>query len=107
MDMSRYKLLLTLDDVEAVNLKALCAKFGGSPQVQIRRLIQNAIEKEIGGYKSKENNEQVCEAEGLKVAKINGVFYCLYEGTGDELNWKWPLDDIKKGIKIFKKSSKK
>ena len=111
---------LTLTDQEALNLEVLCAKYGGSFQIQIRRLIGNAFEKEYGSYKATPDNkikimkeqepevdltdEQTCEQIGGQCIKKQGVPYCLIKNeSGVGFDWSWPLDDITNGRKIIKR----
>ena len=102
---------LTLTDQEALNLEVLCAKYGGSFQMQIRRLIGNAFEKEYGSYKSTSDNkikvmkepeveltnEQECEKLGGTCIRKQGVMTCHTFDQYSGRSWDWPLDDIKNG----------
>ena len=46
-------------------------------------------------------NEQFCEQKGGMCIKKNGVPYCFIKGTGGNLDWSWPLHDIKDGYKKY------
>lgn len=108
------RIYLSLNDKEELMLETLTQKYNGKVQEYIRFLIMRAFEREVGGYKATSENrikeprveltpEQTCEANGMQVIKHQGVPYCFYEGTGGELDWKWPLEDLDNGLKIFKK----
>lgn len=100
---------LTLDDQEALNLEVLRSKYGGSIQIQIRRLIQNAFEKEFGGYKAEVKvkpikepepeltDEQFCEQKGGKVMRDKGIMVCrIPTNVG---HWQSVIGDVKENYK--------
>lgn len=108
------RVIFNLDERESLNLEALLSKYGGKAPAYFKYLLMKAFEKEYGSYNSPSDqriktiepeltNEQLCESNGMSVIKHQGVPYCFYQGTGGELDWKWPVDDIKAGIKIWKK----
>lgn len=108
------RVIINLDEQEAMNLQVMLSKYGGKAPAYFKRLAQNDFIRECGGYKAYDRivkekpskveltDGQICEQYGGKVTKKNGIPYCSIEKTDNGMSWSWPLDDMKNGEKYLK-----